>query len=327
MKKNFVGVGALIAAAAAIPYLILKKRKNKRLEKISQQMDAVLEAPKVDEAVDFKDENHLIFCDESNLGKRLIQLDNSINIRDLGGYTGHLGKQVKWGMVIRSEELAHLSADDVKYFEDMDLKNVYDFRDENKTKRSPDRLPATAAYHNLPILDGMSADFSDFDFSKADAVDKFMQEVYGYMAETGVNGFTPVFKAMTDEASYPLLFHCTNGKDRTGFLAALILMICGVPENTVISDYSLTNLTFDEAYEHLGTIMAEEVGHVDETITKEHLREFFGVKPKWLRICLDYIDENYNNVDDYLVDKTGVTYEDLEKIRSILLEEDREDEA
>ncbi|WP_392888268.1 tyrosine-protein phosphatase [Eubacterium limosum] len=317
--KKFVGIGALIAAAAAVPYLIHKKRQKKLQAEDFNQIESLPLPEKNPWETDFKDEDHLIFCDESNLGKRLIQLENSINIRDIGGYTGLDGRKTKWRKVIRSEELAHLSDKDVEYFEELGLKHVFDFRDAPKAKALPDKLPSTADYKNIPVLKNIPFSHNEINFTAPDGIDQFMRKIYGYQVENAAPLYAEILKVMTDPGEYPILYHCTNGKDRTGFMTALILLICGVPEETIISDYSLTNLTFDEAFEILGTIMADEMNEA-KGISKDQLKDFFGVKPEWLKIQLNYIKENYENVDAYLLDKTDLTKEDLDKIRENMLE-------
>ncbi|MEG0508303.1 MAG: tyrosine-protein phosphatase [Eubacterium sp.] len=314
--KKFVGIGALIAAVAAIPYLIHKKQQKK---------EQALYQPKPELAqdtfnqTDFKDEDHLIFCDESNLGKRLIQLENSINIRDIGGYTGLNGRKTKWHKVIRSEELAHLSNNDIKYFENLKLKHVFDFRDEPKAKAVPDKLPSTTDYKNIPVLKNMPVSHTNLDFDQPDAIDHFMRYIYKYQVENCAQQYAEILKVLTHAEELPILYHCTNGKDRTGFMTALILLICGVPEETIVSDYSLTNLTFDEAFEVLGSLMADEL-NAAKGVSKDQLKDFFGVKPEWLKIQLDYIKNNYDNIDAYLLDKTDLTLDDLNKIRVNMLE-------
>ncbi|MDO4287714.1 MAG: tyrosine-protein phosphatase, partial [Eubacterium sp.] len=240
--------------------------------------------------------------------------------RDIGGYTGLDGRKTKWRKIIRSEELAHLSDNDVAYFKELGLKHVFDFRDAPKAERLPDRLPDTADYKNLPVLKDMPFSHNDIDFSQPGAIDRFMRDIYAYQVEHCAPIYAEILKLMTQEDAYPILYHCTNGKDRTGFMTALILLICGVPETTIISDYTLTNLTFDEAFEVLGTIMADDMQARQKNVPKDQLKDFFGVKPEWLKIQLDYIKDNYDSVDAYLLDKTDLTAEDLDKIRENMLE-------
>ena len=166
----------------------------------------------------FKDENNLIFCEETQLGKRLIQLENSINIRDIGGYTGMNGRKIKWRKVIRSEELAHLSDKDVDYFAALRLKHVFDFRNAAKSERQVDRLPKTAEYHLLPIFSSADMGLDHKDFTQPGVVDEFMRHIYKIQTEDRAQCFAEVLKYLTESSEYPILYHCTNGKDRTGFM-------------------------------------------------------------------------------------------------------------
>lgn len=262
----------------------------------------------------FKDENNLIFCEETQLGKRLIQLENSINIRDIGGYTGIDGRKIKWRKVIRSEELAHLSDKDVAYFAALRLKHVFDFRNKSKSERQADRLPKTAEYHLLPIFSSADMELDHKDFTKPGAVDEFMRHIYKIQTEDRAQRFAEVLKYLTEPSEFPILYHCTNGKDRTGFMTYLILSLLGVKEDVILSDYTLTNLTFDESFNLLGNIMSEELG-----IENYHLWEFYGVKPAWLKISMDYVNSNFGNVESYLMEKTDLREKDFKKIRDNLL--------
>jgi protein-tyrosine phosphatase len=262
----------------------------------------------------FKDEHNLIFCDETQLGKRLIKLENSINIRDIGGYTGIDGRKIKWRKVIRSEELAHLSDKDVDYFAALRLKHVFDFRNKSKSERQADRLPKTAEYHLLPIFSSADMGLDHKDFTQPGVVDEFMRHIYKIQTEDRAQCFAEVLKYLTESSEYPILYHCTNGKDRTGFMTYLILSILGVKEDVILSDYTLTNLTFDESYNLLGNIMSEELG-----IENYHLWEFYGVKPEWLKISMAYVNTNFGNVENYLMEKTDLREKDFKKIRENLL--------
>lgn len=313
-KAKFI----LFAGFAAIPAFLFGRnlRKKKNLEKaISEEVFPSKCAPNGQPLYDFKNEENLIFCNETMLGKRLIQLENSINIRDIGGYTGLNGKKVKWRKVIRSEELAHLSDKDVNYFVSLDLKHSFDFRDSAKAKKLPDKLPETTEYNPVPVFDGVKLSIQDMDFTKPGAVDAFMREIYSVQTKERAQCFADVLKYMTDPEAFPILYHCTNGKDRTGFMTYLLLSLLGVSEETIMSDYTLTNLTFDESFHLLGTIMSDEL-----SIDNYYLWDFYGVKPAWLQISIDYIKQNFGTVDKYLLSETDLTQEDIQKIRDNLLE-------
>ena len=338
MKKPIV-IALIAGAAATIPAYLLIQKLMKKKNTVRQTASLLEEPPtgapskpeiQISETpmltpsglvspsglplYNFKDEHNLIFCDETQLGKRLIQLENSINIRDIGGYTGSQGRKVKWRKVIRSEELAHLSDSDVEYFSDLKLKHVFDFRNESKAKRTADRLPEATEYHLLPIFNSLDKATDGLDFKQPGTVDLFMREIYKVQTEERAQCFAEVLKYLTEPSECPILYHCTNGKDRTGFMTYQILGLLGVKDETILSDYTLTNLTFDESFQLLGTIMSEEMA-----IDNYQLWEFYGVKPEWLKISMNYVNTKFGNVENYLLEETDLREKDFEMIRANLL--------
>ena len=267
---------------------------------------------------DFQDRDHLIYCPESNLNRRLLPLESAINMRDLGGYTGTDGRKTKWNKLYRSEELAHLSRFDQDQLSDLGIDYIFDFRDEKKAANLPDFIPEGAVYENIPILKGIKGNYKTLDYDDPDAIDGYMRNLYDYQVRSTAQAFARILHILADEPDAKIMFHCTNGKDRTGFMAALLLLLAGVPEETIISDYTLTNLTFDEAFKTLGTIMAENFGE-EAGVTRDRLRDFFGVKPEWLNIQLDFI-RSAGGIDAYLLNNTDLTAGDLKRIRSNITE-------
>ena len=77
---------------------------------------------------DFSSPHFLRFVDETQLDKRVINLDSALNMRDIGGYTNKDGKSLKWNKIYRGEELRHLSNDDFEEFEKLGIDYVIDFR-------------------------------------------------------------------------------------------------------------------------------------------------------------------------------------------------------
>ena len=103
------------------------------------------------------------------------------------------------------------------------------------------------------------------------------------------------FAIALDEGNYPLLLHCTSGKDRTGFGAALLLRAVGVSRDIVIDDYNLTNL-YRRPVPHLfGPETPEEIATI-----------LLSAQPKYLEAALDEIDRVYGSFDIYLETALGV---------------------
>ncbi len=68
---------------------------------------------------------------------------------------------------------------------------------------------------------------------------------YLWYLESGREAFVAAIEMATEPQSYPLVFHCTAGKDRTGVLAALILDALGVRREVIVEDYMLTETRMD----------------------------------------------------------------------------------
>lgn len=269
---------------------------------------------------DFKDAYHLRILPQSQLDRRMLPLESSINMRDIGGYAGSDGRQTRWGKMIRSEELCHLTPEDEKKLDEYGITHVFDFRDEDKAQAMPDYIPKGAMYVNIPILKGAHHASSSLDYSKEGAVKDFMKGLYKYMVEERADAYAQILHLLADDPDAKILFHCTNGKDRTGFLAAMLLLLAGVPEEVIVSDYSLTNLTFDEAFDKLGTILQDDMQKNSHfKIPKRLLRDFFGVDPAWLQLQLDYIRDQ-GGIDAYLIANTDLTEADLARVRENITE-------
>ena len=107
------------------------------------------------------------------------------------------------------------------------------------------------------------------------------------------HGHVEVVRLLLDNDS-PIVFHCTAGKDRTGFAAALILLTLGVPRNVVMHDYLLTNALYQRP-PGMGSHAPEEV-----------LRVLWRVQEEFLDAALHMVDNDFGGLQAYLVDVLGV---------------------
>ena len=90
--------------------------------------------------------------------------------------------------------------------------------------------------------------------------------VYEDMLEFGINAYKTIFEYIRD-VNQPFVFHCTAGKDRTGMLGMLILLLAGVDRNTIAKEYELTTVGLRPDHPVLK-------GKFEETVKK--LREKLG---------------------------------------------------
>lgn len=233
-------------------------------------------------------------------------LEGAPNFRDLGGYPSANGKQTVWRKVFRSQTLAHLTDSDVAKIKDMGIRTVIDFRGDDEVQREPSRLPEGVNVIRLPIEAGNLNDTADImrlltsgALDSAQCVD-FMQTANRKFVTAFVPQYKAFFKALLQPDSYPVVFHCTAGKDRTGFAAALLLSALDVDWDTVLNDYLLTNRLKPQAF----------LSQAPEQALPA-LRQMSGVQPSYLNAAKDEIMKRYGSIDNYL--QQGLNIGDTEK--------------
>jgi protein-tyrosine phosphatase len=136
--------------------------------------------------------------------------------------------------------------------------------------------------------------------------------------------YAGLLRALSDPGNRPLVFHCTQGKDRAGFGAAMVLSALGVPWETVVEDYLLSNhFRKEENDKMLGMIRAFAGNHGGpdgEEIALSRVEGLMYVKEQSLQAAHAEIIEHHGNVDAFLTNGLGCSAEGLERLRDELLE-------
>jgi len=250
---------------------------------------------------------------------RLLPMDGAHNTRELGGYKTTDGKSVKWGMLFRSDKLSDISETDQKYLQALGIKKIVDFRSEEEKTEDPDIIPTGISYVEMPIsVDGAMR-------SKIEAVLKGEtdKEVESFLIDANrefVTNYTDVYenflRGLIDEDA-PTLFHCTAGKDRAGFAAAISLIALGVSREDVIKDYMKTNaFTEDRIEEILGQIKLMSLYQTDAEI----LRPLIGVEQIYIETAFETAEEQYGSLENFIRDGLNISDEDIQKLRNKFLE-------
>ena len=251
---------------------------------------------------------------------RKIVLDGTSNTRELGGYKTEDGRSLKWGVLYRSDKLSELTDADQEYLLQLGIKRVIDFRSAEEKQNEPDQLPSTLKYIEMPIeADGAIR-------PKVEAILKgdLNEDVGAILVETNkefISDFSGVYKGFIEsliENQEPTLFHCTAGKDRAGFAAALVLLAVGVPEKIVIEDYMKTNKYTEETIQdYINKINLYSLGSVDAEI----LRPLLGVEERFIRAALDEIKQKYGSVENFIRDELKIRDESIIELKNFLLTE------
>ena len=128
--------------------------------------------------------------------------------------------------------------------------------------------------------------------------------------------FRSIFERIADEDNLPLLIRCTAGKDRTGLSVALLLLALGVEEETVIADYSLSNLYFED-FQAFAATAIKPLGIMGLSV--EDMQPLLVADPNTLEATLTHLRGEYGSVESYLRDVAGVDSTLLDRVRANLL--------
>lgn len=259
---------------------------------------------------------------------RHIPLSGQPNFRDLGGYQTADGRHVKWGVVYRSGELSQLSEADVGKLGELGIKSVVDLRSPQEVSaRGASRTPRGTRLLPLPIASSdvfakLIPMFLEGDFSQVPP--DLLARVNRLLVSDFSEQFGGLLRAIGDPSNRPLVFHCTQGKDRAGFGAAMVLSALGVPWDTVVEDYLLSNRFREEENEKmLGMIrsfVASRAGTEGAEIDISRLTGLLYVEEASLAAARAEITERHGSVEAFLVDGLGCARDELERLRNELLE-------
>ncbi|MBC7435673.1 MAG: tyrosine-protein phosphatase [Bdellovibrionales bacterium] len=226
---------------------------------------------------------------------RSLHLAGATNFRDLGGYAGHGGRLVRWRRLFRSDHLAALTAQDQHVLRELQVLRVCDFRGVQERSTAACIIEG-AQVHSLPIEPTIVQRLSSmlqagYKPGEAEVV-ALMQETYRNFVRENTPRFADLFGHLL-VSDAPLVFHCTAGKDRTGFAAALILHALGVPRDVILHDYLLTN-----------ELLAP--GPASHKVPPEIAAVLFRVQEPFLAAALHAVDEDHGSLDGYLTSALGV---------------------
>jgi protein-tyrosine phosphatase len=241
---------------------------------------------------------------------RVIPLEGGSNLRDLGGWPTGDGRRVRFGRVFRSAALNGLTDADVATLDRLGIAVVCDFRGEGERARWPSRLGRAEVYE-LTIAPTIGASLRDLVANARatpDDVVAVMQQAYAAYALDWHHCYRTVFDLLLADDAPPLLFHCTAGKDRTGFGAALILSALGVAEEAIWEDYLATNRLWQGETE-LANALPPAVGRMLLSAHRDFLAAAFAA-----------IAASHGDMDSYLADRMGLTAARRAALRSRLLE-------
>lgn len=241
---------------------------------------------------------------------RLAGMDN---FRDIAGtteaYTTRHDGVMRAGVFYRSNALTP-TASDLAVLNGLDISDVYDLRTASEIASTPDTLPEGASYTNIDILGTTTsgANLTNISLTTAAEARAMMEDANrSFVSDANVRSqFTTLFNDLA-AADGAALFHCTAGKDRTGWTAAVLLSIAGVDDATIMENYLATN---DYTSARVAATLAAMPASMAEVYAP-----LLGVEASYLQAGLDEVTAEYGSMDNYLKQGLGLTQETLYVLR------------
>lgn len=264
--------------------------------------------------------------EQQGIGQSL-ELTSVPNFRDLGGYTNSDGEAVRFGLVYRSSQLSGIVAADMDAIAALKLKSDYDLRTAEEREKRPDELPRGTNSVWLDVLaDSPQAGPAQLekllrDPRQANAalgggkIEAMFAQSYREFVSlpSAKREFGRLFLALGDRNQLPAVFHCTTGKDRTGWAAAALLTLLGVPKDQVYEDYLRSNDYMLSAYKKVIDGFVATGGEAAIPVA------IFGVKKEYLDAAFDELDKEFGTIENYFSDGLGITAAQQQAIRDLYL--------
>ncbi len=250
---------------------------------------------------------------------RVVPFIGANNFRDMGGYKTSDGRTVKFGLFFRSDELTGLTDEDMTFLKTLNIKYIFDYRDKTEVQKKPDPILLNVTYEHIPAIEqnnqfGTFEEIARSNFFKNLNLDT-MLELYTILPLNNPS-YKRLMEIIQDPNNLGLLHHCSAGKDRTGVGASLILSALGVPKETVMEDYLLTNETMKEFKDKVLKQVSE---HLDDRGLKI-MEQLIGAKEEFLEGVFQSITNTYGNLDTYFAHEFGLTKEKRQALQSFCLE-------
>ena len=245
---------------------------------------------------------------------RVIHLKGTTNTRDIGGYQTSDQRSLLWRQIIRSENLSRLTAKDFQKLEEIGLKTVIDLRTDHELKKAPtvwqgDNPPR---FYHFPVGDSHNDWFNaqrkmmkKSRFTEKQALEHMMNG-YTMFAEVGQPSFQKMMDVVLDPSNWPVLIHCSAGKDRAAVAVAIIMEALAVDREIIMEDFMLTNEIGRS--EEKAVILAKEgrsAGGGRGSARGPSADAWFpivGVQPEMLNAFYASIDEQHGSMDAFLTE-------------------------
>ena len=216
------------------------------------------------------------------------------NLRDLGGKKTSENKSLKKDLYLRCAAPTEWNDNIRNQILALKKPLIIDFRGVQEEKNNPSRIPKEYLKRrvHLPIepkVTELLRGLNETDKKETTKINKIFQNAYRKYTSENIETFEEFFKILFDNPESTIMFHCTAGKDRTGFASALILSLFGVEKETIIDDYLLSNKTYTPTQKVKGEV--QKIG----------IKQLLRVDESWLNAGMEEFSERVGNIKDFCI--------------------------
>lgn len=219
------------------------------------------------------------------------------NLRDLGNKKTKANNVIKNNLFIRCAAPINLSTAAQKKLISNGQTLIIDFRGVNEAEKNPTSLPRELLKNrvHLPVEPKVTELLKELDKKNTQKTDlnEIFQQAYRKYTVENLDTFKEFFKILFKNPGIKIIFHCTAGKDRTGFAAALILLLFGVSRRSIFEDYMLSN-------EHY-----KPTANVTKEVNQIGVKELLKVDESWLDAGLKEFETNAGNITEFATELIG----------------------
>ncbi|WP_294469866.1 tyrosine-protein phosphatase [uncultured Bacteroides sp.] len=261
----------------------------------------------------------MVFNDKYRIkvATRNVNIPGIQNFRDLGGYKStDSGKTVRFGMIYRSAQIDSIPRCSRRELKNMGIRTIIDLRSESERQNYPQLNNQEFNIIHIPILAGNMEKILQGiqeEKIKSDTIYRLVERMNRELVSNYRKEYKELFSVLLNRNNYPAVIHCTSGKGRTGVVSALLLAALGVNDEVIMSDYRLSN-------DYFNIPKASRYAYKLPVNSQEAITTIYSAKEDFLNAAREQIEAEYGSVQGYLKKGIGLSAEEIEQLRSILLE-------
>jgi protein-tyrosine phosphatase len=248
----------------------------------------------------------------------LAAIDGSFNFRDIGGRETSNGEVVRWRRIYRSGMMVHLTEEGCAQIAGLGVRGIFDLRTTRERGEAPTRWQAMGAVdYWFRDYDDIGADISRVmgrsSFTAGEARDAMFAS-YQTLAFVQADAYRELFHRIA-RGHVPIVFNCSAGKDRTGVATALLYTLLGVPRETILHDYALTNEVLAQ-----DTARLIERGVFKKWRDDEAFTPLVQADPAYLSAMFEAVEKKCGTINDFMEEELDIDQRDVDAIRQEMLE-------